>query len=193
VGARAGQFNPASVANVPKLPPADASLQDAIDPILNLLRPRQPSLCKEEAFVEPAVAFRTCLKAHMHAHVLVGPRRLPAFGSGVGRVVLSNRERRIIVAPMDRGLRALTLRYTHAVHSELELFAGIAELILPKEMLGVAERILDAMKADFDPADLEDRYRTALSSMLRGKQPQAPTRPASAAPSRETSSVSWLY
>ena len=103
---------------------------------------------------------------------------------GMARVVLSNRERPVIVAPMDRGLRALTLRYTHEVRSELELFANIPELILPKDMLGVAERILEAMKADFDRGDLEDRYRTALRSMLRRKQ-QAPTRPGSAAPSRE--------
>ena len=76
---------------------------------------------------------------------------------GMGRVVLSNRERPISVAPMDRGLRALTLRYTHEVRSELELFANIPELILPKDMLGVAERVLEALKADFDRGDLEDR------------------------------------
>jgi non-homologous end joining protein Ku len=52
-------------------------------------------------------------------------------------------------------------------------------------MLGVAERILEAMKADFDPAHLQDRYRSALINMLQDKQRKVPKAPPRAVPSRD--------
>jgi DNA end-binding protein Ku len=104
---------------------------------------------------------------------------------GMGHVVLSNRERPIVVEPMGRGLLGMTLRYTHEVRSEAEYFAHIPELALPKEMLGIAERIVEAMKADFDPAHLHDRYQTALMTMLQEKQQNVPRAAGRAMPSRE--------
>jgi DNA end-binding protein Ku len=44
---------------------------------------------------------------------------------GMGRVVLANRERPIIIEPMGRGLRGITLRYAHEVRSATEFFADI--------------------------------------------------------------------
>ena len=67
-------------------------------------------------------------------------------GKGVvamGRVVLSNRERWIIIEPMDLGLRGITLRYMHEIRSEAEFFAEVPKMILPEEMLSVAEHIVD--------------------------------------------------
>jgi DNA end-binding protein Ku len=93
---------------------------------------------------------------------------------GMGRIILSNRERPIIIEPMGQGLRGTTLHYAHEVRSEAEYFAGIPKLTLPDEMLDVAKHILKTKTADFDPAFLEDRYRTALAEMLRDKQAQLP-------------------
>jgi DNA end-binding protein Ku len=39
---------------------------------------------------------------------------------GMGRVVLANRERPIMIEPMGAGLRGITLRYAHEVRSETE-------------------------------------------------------------------------
>jgi Ku protein len=102
---------------------------------------------------------------------------------GMGRVVLAKRERPIIVEPMGKGLCGMTLRYAHEVRSEAEYFAGIPDLELPDEMLQVAEHIMEAKTADFDPAFLEDRYRTVLVSMLRDKQAELPKKSGAAAPS----------
>src|SRR5262245_5697908 len=104
---------------------------------------------------------------------------------GMGHVVLSNRERPIVVEPMGKGLLGMTLRYTHEVRSETEYFADIPELVLPKEMLGIAERIVEAMKADFDPGHLQDRYRTALMTMLQEKKQNVPRASGRATPSRQ--------
>jgi hypothetical protein len=47
---------------------------------------------------------------------------------GMGRVVLANRERPIIIESMGSGLRGITLRYAHEVRSEAQYFADIAAL-----------------------------------------------------------------
>jgi len=89
---------------------------------------------------------------------------------GMGRVILSNRERPILIEPMGRGLRGTTLHYAHEVRGDGEFFADIPKLTLPADMLEVAKHILQSKTADFDPSLLEDRYRSALASMLREKQ-----------------------
>src|SRR5438045_2400430 len=104
---------------------------------------------------------------------------------GMGRVVLAKRERPMIIEPMGSGLRGITLRYAHEVRSEAEYFADIPKLDLPEELLRLAEHIIETKKADFHAAWLEDRYRTALVSMLREKKrAELPTKTAAAKPSQ---------
>jgi DNA end-binding protein Ku len=102
---------------------------------------------------------------------------------GLARVVLSSRERPIILEPLGLGLRGITLRYAHEIRSEAEYFADIAEMRLPREMIGIAEHIIETKTGDFDPSYLEDRYRTSLVSLLREKKAQAPSRPTATVPS----------
>lgn len=103
---------------------------------------------------------------------------------GMGRVVLAKRERPIVIEPLGDGLQGITLRYAHEVRSEAEYFADIPKLDLPKELLRLAEHIIATKKTDFDPTWLQDRYRTALVSMLREmKRAELPTKHAPAKPS----------
>ena len=104
---------------------------------------------------------------------------------GMGRVVLANRERPIIIKPMGVGLLGITLRYAHEVRNETDYFAEIPRMTLPDEMLKITEHILETKKEDFDPAYLEDRYRTVLVEKLREKQAQMHTRSVASAPSRQ--------
>ena len=106
---------------------------------------------------------------------------------GIGRVVLSNRERPILIEPRGSGLRGITLRYVHEVRDAAEYFADIPKLTLPDEMLTITSHILDTKTEDFDPVYLEDRYRTVLVEKLREKQahPQKPVRSIASTPSRQ--------
>jgi DNA end-binding protein Ku len=88
---------------------------------------------------------------------------------GMGRIVLARRERPIILEPMADGIRGITLRYRHEIRDEASYFAAIPKLKLPQELLRVAEHIIKAKTSDFDPAFLEDRYRTVLISKLKQK------------------------
>jgi DNA end-binding protein Ku len=102
---------------------------------------------------------------------------------GLGRIVLANRERPIIIEPMGMGLRGITLRYAHEVRSETEYFADIPSMTLPEEMVRITEHILETKKEDFDPVYLEDRYRTVLVEKLRQKQAQMRARTVVSSPS----------
>jgi len=102
---------------------------------------------------------------------------------GMGRVVLANRERPIILEPMGVGLRAFTLHYTHEVRAAADYFADILPLELPDDLLQVTDLILDSKKGSFDPAYLEDRYRTVLVEKLREKQSELPLRASPTTPS----------
>ena len=105
--------------------------------------------------------------------------------AGLARVVLSSRERPMLVAPMGNGLCGVTLRFAHEVREEEEYFSVIPEMKLPAEMVKLAQHIIETKSAAFDPAMLEDHYRNALVRILRKKQAKMPAPPAPVAPSRE--------
>jgi DNA end-binding protein Ku len=104
---------------------------------------------------------------------------------GLARVVLSSRERPMLVAPMGNGLSGVTLRFAHEVRGEEEYFSGIPEMKLPAETMKLAQDIIHTKAAAFDPAMLEDYYRTAVVRILRKKQAKLPALSEPVAPSRE--------
>jgi Ku protein len=105
--------------------------------------------------------------------------------AGLARVVLSSRERPMLVTVMGNGLCGATLRFAHEVRKQAEYFNVIPEMKLPAEMVKLAQHIIETKSADFDPAMLEDHYRNALVRILRKKQAKMPAPPAPVAPSRE--------
>jgi DNA end-binding protein Ku len=88
----------------------------------------------------------------------------------LGRIVLAKRERVIALEPYGKGLLGTTLRYGYEVRKPEEYFDGIQDIEVPDEMLKLAEHILDTKKGDFEPAEFEDHYETALVELLRKKQ-----------------------
>src|SRR5581483_11045393 len=89
---------------------------------------------------------------------------------GLGRVVISKRERPIILEPMGKGLRGMTLRYPYEIRNEAEYFADIPNIKVSPDMLKLAEHILDSKAADFNPSELVDHYENAVIEMLKKKQ-----------------------
>jgi DNA end-binding protein Ku len=83
---------------------------------------------------------------------------------------LAKRERVIALEPYGKGLLGTTLRYGYEVRKPEEYFDGIQDIKVPNEMLKLAEHILDTKKGDFEPAEFEDHYETALVELLRKKQ-----------------------
>ena len=88
----------------------------------------------------------------------------------LGRVVLSKRERVIMLQPWDKGLMGTTLRYAYEVRPASEYFDEIPDVKVAGEMLKLAEHILETKQDDFDPSTFADHYEEAVVTMLQKKQ-----------------------
>jgi DNA end-binding protein Ku len=89
---------------------------------------------------------------------------------GLGRVVLTRRERVVMLEAFDKGLLATSLRYAYEVREAGAYFEDIPELKLPKEMTDLAGHIIETKASHFDPRKFEDHYEKALVELLRKKQ-----------------------
>jgi len=90
--------------------------------------------------------------------------------AALGRVVLSKRERVIMLQPWDRGLVGTTLRYAYELRDSHDYFDEIPDLKVPMDMLELAEHIVASKTADFDPTKFVDRYEEAIVEMLKTKE-----------------------
>jgi DNA end-binding protein Ku len=89
---------------------------------------------------------------------------------GLARVVLYRRERLLMLEPRGKGIAGTLLRYRNEVRDEADYFDDVQDVKVPKDMLQLAEHILDTKKAKFDPSKFEDRYETALKKLIAAKQ-----------------------
>ena len=96
---------------------------------------------------------------------------------GLARVVLFRRERILMVEPRDRGLVATTLRYDYEVRDSSAYFEEIDDLKVGKEMIDLANHIIDTKKGHFDPAEFNDRYQDAVVDLIRSKRAGRPIEP----------------
>jgi DNA end-binding protein Ku len=92
----------------------------------------------------------------------------------LGRVVLSKRERVVMLQPRGKGLLGSTLRYPYEVRDEAIYFGDIGDVHIPKDMLALAEHILESKAATFDPTLFHDRYEEAVVAMLNEKKAGMP-------------------
>jgi DNA end-binding protein Ku len=88
----------------------------------------------------------------------------------LGRIVLAKRERVIALRPWDKGLLGTTLRYPYEVRPAAEYFDEIPDMKIPREMLQLAEHILENKTGDFDPTTFVDHYEEAVVDLLKHKQ-----------------------
>jgi DNA end-binding protein Ku len=89
---------------------------------------------------------------------------------GLGRVVLTRRERVVMLEAFDKGLLATALRYAYEVRDAAPYFEEIPDLKLPAEMKQLAGHIIETKSDHFDPKKFEDHYENALVELLRQKQ-----------------------
>jgi DNA end-binding protein Ku len=89
---------------------------------------------------------------------------------GLGRVVISRRERIIMIEPWDKGLLGTVLRYAYEVRGEDAYFEEIPDLKLDRELEEMAKLIIKRKEGHFDPKEFQDRYEEAVVEMVRAKQ-----------------------
>ena len=104
----------------------------------------------------------------------------------LARIVLVHREHVIAIEPFDQGMLGTTLRYDYEVRGEKEYFRHIPRARVTKEMIELAEHILDTKTGHFDPSKFKDEYEGALRKLVKRK---AAGKPIEAAPEKPASNV----
>jgi DNA end-binding protein Ku len=88
----------------------------------------------------------------------------------IGRVVLTNREHIIALAPLGKGLMGTLLRYPYEVRDAQEYFDDIQDVKVTKDMLDLARHIVEQKAGRFEPDKFEDQYETALVDLINQKR-----------------------
>ena len=96
----------------------------------------------------------------------------------IGRVVLTNREHIIALEPLDKGLMGTLLRYPYEVRPAEEYFDEIHDVKVTKDMLDLANHIVNQKSGSFEFEKFEDHYENALVDLLNQKRKGEPVRTA---------------
>jgi DNA end-binding protein Ku len=89
--------------------------------------------------------------------------------AGIGRLVLSSRERPVLLAPRGKGMMIRTLHAPEEVRRETAYFEDIAEGKLDEGAIKLAQQIVAANTVTFDPQMFTDRYQEALAELIKAK------------------------
>ncbi|HEY7230798.1 MAG TPA: Ku protein [Pseudolabrys sp.] len=98
----------------------------------------------------------------------------------LGRVVLTTREHVIAMEARGKGLMGTLLRYPYEVRDEKEFFDDIPDIKIKKDMLELAQHIVETKSGHFEPEEFEDHYEAALRDLIakksKGLKIEAPER-----------------
>lgn len=88
---------------------------------------------------------------------------------GLGRVVLTDRERLVAIRPYQEGILVSTLHTADELKSAAPYFEEIEEGELDEDLIEMAARMIKAKAGPFDPAAIKDEYQDALRAIVEAK------------------------
>jgi DNA end-binding protein Ku len=103
--------------------------------------------------------------------------------AALSRLVISQRERAVAILPLERGMVLHTLHEPRDIKDYNKLFENIPDAKPDREMVKLAEQLIDRQASEFEPADMEDRYEARLRDVINAKlkgegiTPEQPTAP----------------
>ena len=133
-----------------------------------------PKAQVDERYVDSPYYLTPNDKAGLDAFSVIRDAMRDTSMVALGRVVLSKRERVLMLQPWGKGLLGTTLRYPYEVRADEDYFDSIPDVTIPKDMLALAQHILDSKKADFDASTFHDRYEEAIIEMINVKKAGMP-------------------
>ena len=98
---------------------------------------------------------------------VIGEAMTRANKVGLGRIVLANRERQVVIEPRGAGLVMSTLRANDEVRTAD--FGDKEEGEVDPELVALAETIIERKAGVFEPANFHDRYQDALRELVQSK------------------------
>ena len=88
---------------------------------------------------------------------------------GLGQLSIRGSEKLVALKPCGKGLLLETLRYADEVRKGQSFFSEIEEEKPKKELLDLAQTLIDQKSAPFDAGEFEDRYVEALKKLIDKK------------------------
>jgi len=88
----------------------------------------------------------------------------------LARLVMHQRERLLGIEPRGKGLVAWSLRSHQEVRDAGDYFDDIPAHKGDKEMVAIAEKIIEQKEGPFDPSKFNDRYEDALRDLIAEKK-----------------------
>jgi DNA end-binding protein Ku len=98
---------------------------------------------------------------------VIGEAMARANKVGLGRIVLANRERQVLIEPRGGGLVMSTLRANDEVRASD--FGERAEGEVDPELVALAATIIERKAGAFDPGEFHDHYQDALRDLVQSK------------------------
>ena len=105
----------------------------------------------------------------------------------LGRLVMHTRERLMAIEPRETGLLTYTLRMRDEVVNMAKALESVPSAKPERQMVEIADRIIQQLEGPFDPSEFRDRYEQALRDLIRRKEKGE--RPAVVAPPAAPSNV----
>lgn len=87
----------------------------------------------------------------------------------LGQLSVRGREKLVAIKPCGKGLLLETLRYADEVRAGQSFFDDIDEAKPKKELLDLANTLIEKKSAPFDASEFEDRYSEALKNLIDKK------------------------
>jgi DNA end-binding protein Ku len=101
----------------------------------------------------------------------------------LSRVVISRRERAVVILPLDRGMVLHTLHEPRDLYAHDKLFEQVSRTRPDAEMVKLATQLIERQEGKFDPGDVEDHYEAKLREIIdaklkgEGVTPEQPAEP----------------
>ncbi|MDG5748940.1 Ku protein [Qipengyuania sp. XHP0207] len=87
----------------------------------------------------------------------------------LGQLSVRGREKLVAIKPCGKGLLLETLRYADEVRAGQSFFDDIEDAKPKKELLDLANTLIEQKSAPFDAGEFEDRYAEALKKLIDKK------------------------
>jgi DNA end-binding protein Ku len=89
---------------------------------------------------------------------------------GLGQIVLRGREYIVALKPCNRGMMIETLRFEEELRESDAYFTGLGTGKADKELMTLAEELIEKKSKPFDPAAFTDSYTDAVRALIKKKQ-----------------------
>lgn len=89
--------------------------------------------------------------------------------AGIGKIMLSGRERPVLLRPGGKGFTLHTLHAASEVREAAPYYEDIKQDAAAKNYLDLATSLIKGNMGEFDPAEFKDSYQDALLELIKSK------------------------